>query len=60
MNTSTTQLADKTTVSISATLQIIASSLIAIIVLYGVGFNEMDIAHNSAHDARHAAVFPCH
>ncbi len=59
MHTST-QLADKTIVSISATLQIIASALVAIVVLYGVGFNEMDIAHNSAHDARHAAVFPCH
>ena len=54
------QLTNHLTLSISATLQIIASSLIAIVILYGVGFNEMDIAHNSAHDARHAAVFPCH
>ncbi|RTZ64145.1 MAG: hypothetical protein DSZ29_05890 [Aquificaceae bacterium] len=46
--------------TISTTLQIIATSLIAIVVLYGVGFNEMSIAHNSAHDARHATSFPCH
>jgi len=54
------QLTQTKSLTISATLQIVAASLIAIVVLYGVGFNEMDIAHNSAHDARHAAVFPCH
>ena len=59
MNTST-QLVNESTLSISTTLQIIAASLIAIVVLYGVGFNEMDIAHNSAHDSRHSIVFPCH
>ncbi len=46
--------------SLSAGIQIISAMLIAFIVLYGVGFVEMDIAHNSAHDARHSAVFPCH
>jgi len=61
MNTSThTQIAEKQSISISATLQIFAASLIAVVVLYGVGFNEMDIAHNSAHDIRHAAGLPCH
>ena len=59
MNTST-QLVNETSLSISATLQIIAASLIALVVLYGVGFNEMDIAHNAAHDSRHSATFPCH
>ncbi len=46
--------------SISTGIQIISAMLIAFIVLYGVGFAEMDIAHNSAHDARHSVVFPCH
>jgi len=46
--------------TLSATLQIISAGLLAFIILYGVGFAEVDIAHNSAHDARHAAVFPCH
>lgn len=59
MNTST-QVTNEASLSISATLQIIAASLIAIVVLYGVGFNEMDIAHNAAHDSRHSVVFPCH
>jgi cobalt transporter subunit CbtB len=55
-----TQIVTNTTLTISSTLQILATGLIAIVVLYGVGFNEMGIAHNAAHDARHAAVFPCH
>ena len=59
MNTSA-QLTHNTTLILSATLQIIAASLIALVVLYGVGFNDMDIAHNAAHDARHSAAFPCH
>jgi len=59
MNTSI-PLTNRKSLTISASLQIAAASLIAIVVLYGVGFNEMDIAHNSAHDARHSAVFPCH
>jgi cobalt transporter subunit CbtB len=54
------QFTSRKILTISATLQILAASFIAIVVLYGVGFNEMDIAHNSAHDARHSAVFPCH
>jgi len=26
----------------------------------GVGFSHVSSAHNAAHDARHAAGFPCH
>lgn len=59
MGTST-QVTNNSALTISSTLQIIATGLIAIVVLYGVGFNEMSVAHNAAHDARHAAVFPCH
>ena len=58
MNTLSTTQTDSLT--LSATLQIIAASLIALVVLYGVGFSEMDIAHNSAHDSRHSVAFPCH
>ncbi len=28
--------------------------------LMGVGFSHIDAVHNAAHDARHAAGFPCH
>jgi len=31
-----------------------------LILLFGVGFSNFSVAHNSAHDTRHAAGFPCH
>lgn len=30
------------------------------IFVLGVGFSHVSVAHNAAHDARHAAGFPCH
>lgn len=59
MNT-TTQSVNSLTLSFSHVLQIISASVIAIVILYGVGFNGMDVAHNAAHDARHVTGFPCH
>ncbi len=29
-------------------------------ILFAVGFLPMDVAHNAAHDVRHALAFPCH
>ena len=31
-----------------------------LILLYGVGFSTITVAHNAAHDTRHATGFPCH
>ena len=28
--------------------------------LYAVGLSDMAVAHNTAHDTRHAIGFPCH
>ncbi len=41
-------------------VQVISAALLGIAMLYGVGFASMDVAHNAAHDARHAFAFPCH
>ncbi len=61
MNTSTSNIQTPASrLTVSAGIQIISAMLIAFVILYGAGFVEMDIAHNSAHDARHSAVFPCH
>ncbi|MFO1351360.1 MAG: CbtB domain-containing protein [Gammaproteobacteria bacterium] len=30
------------------------------LVIFGVGFSHISIAHNAAHDTRHTMVFPCH
>ena len=44
----------------STLLQIASAAILGIVMLYGVGFASMGVAHNAAHDARHAFAFPCH
>jgi cobalt transporter subunit CbtB len=34
--------------------------ILGAVVLFGVGFSDLSVAHNAAHDTRHAMVFPCH
>lgn len=41
-------------------VQVISAALLGVAMLYGVGIASMDVAHNAAHDARHAFAFPCH
>ena len=52
---------NSTTLSIS---QRIAAGLALLFVgstlLYAVGLSHMALAHNAAHDTRHAIGFPCH
>jgi cobalt transporter subunit CbtB len=31
-----------------------------LLMLFGVGFSTLSVAHNAAHDTRHATGFPCH
>jgi cobalt transporter subunit CbtB len=33
---------------------------LGVFVLFGVGFAQPQLLHNTAHDARHAFTFPCH
>lgn len=51
------------TIQISVS-QRIAAGLVCIFVgatlLYTVGLSDMALAHNAAHDTRHAIGFPCH
>jgi len=44
----------------SLLLQLSASALLGLVVLYGVAFAESPFAHNAAHDVRHITVKPCH
>lgn len=46
--------------SFSTITQIAGASILGLVLLYGAGFASVDIAHNAAHDARHAFAFPCH
>lgn len=56
--TSTTQSNSTVAVSQSAVSQIFAALILAVAMLFAVGF--MDVAHNAAHDTRHSIAFPCH
>jgi cobalt transporter subunit CbtB len=38
----------------------IASLIIGIFLVFGVGLSHISAAHNAAHDTRHAIGFPCH
>lgn len=40
--------------------QHIAAMAFGLMVLFAVGFAPMNVAHNAAHDVRHAYAFPCH
>jgi cobalt transporter subunit CbtB len=44
----------------SSGVQMAAAAILGMVVLMGVGFAPMDVAHNAAHDTRHSFAFPCH
>jgi len=48
------------TASQSTLAQTIGALGFGIVMLFAVGFAPMDVAHNAAHDTRHAMAFPCH
>jgi cobalt transporter subunit CbtB len=44
----------------SSLYQNIAAMAFGMLVIFAVGFLPMEVAHNAAHDTRHALAFPCH
>jgi cobalt transporter subunit CbtB len=38
----------------------IFAALLGLIVIWGVGFSQVSVLHNAAHDVRHSNGFPCH
>lgn len=38
----------------------IAALVVGLSIIFVVGFAPLSAIHNAAHDARHAAAFPCH
>lgn len=56
--TSTAQNNSTVAVSQSAVTQLFGALILGAAMLFAVGF--MDVAHNAAHDTRHAIAFPCH
>lgn len=61
MNASTSPVTvNPTTASASVPAQLVAALLLGLVMLYAVGFSEASVAHNAAHDVRHATGRPCH
>lgn len=44
----------------SRALQLGLTAMLGLFVIGFVGFSQMDIVHNAAHDYRHSMAFPCH
>lgn len=44
----------------SVLVQLGAALALGFVMLYAVGFSEASVAHNAAHDVRHASGRPCH
>ncbi|MFT5930608.1 MAG: cobalt transporter subunit CbtB [Oceanospirillaceae bacterium] len=57
-STVNTQASSRTLATTS--VQMVAAAILGMVVLMGVGFAPMDVAHNAAHDTRHSFAFPCH
>ena len=60
MNFNNLNALESASVSSTKNLQLLAAAALGIIILFGVGFSPMDMAHNAAHDTRHSVAFPCH
>jgi cobalt transporter subunit CbtB len=52
---STTSLTDSRRIAAGFALLLIGATL-----TFAVGLSSMAVAHNAAHDTRHAIGFPCH
>jgi len=45
---------------VSAIGQALLAATLGVFLLWGVGFSQIDVVHNAAHDTRHSNAFPCH
>lgn len=58
--TSTSTPVAHSTAAHSVLAQLGAALALGLVMLYAVGFSEASVAHNAAHDVRHANGRPCH
>ena len=58
MTTATSSLGATSVGSRATQLGLVA--LLGFFVIGFVGFAQMDVVHNAAHDYRHSMAFPCH
>lgn len=55
-----TTLAQSISADRSDVMAIGFAALVGLLLLATAGFAQSSVAHNAAHDARHAIAFPCH
>ncbi len=60
MNFNNLDALDRVSLSSTKNLQLLASAVLGVIILFAVAFAPMNMAHNAAHDTRHSVAFPCH
>ena len=60
MNSNNIDTLESASVSSTKNLQLLVAATLGMVILFGVGFAPMDMAHNAAHDTRHSVAFPCH
>jgi cobalt transporter subunit CbtB len=65
MHSVTTSVAEAAVRPVPAVRQVsraaaLCAALLGALILFGAGFSHPTVAHNAAHDARHAQGFPCH
>ena len=39
---------------------VLVAAMLGLFVVGFVGFSQMEVLHNAAHDSRHSLAFPCH
>ena len=44
----------------SVVAQAMAALFLGLFIVGMVGFSQIDVVHNAAHDTRHSNAFPCH
>ena len=47
-------------VTSSTYVQAISAMMFGLFIIGMVGFSQIDVLHNAAHDTRHSNAFPCH
>ena len=57
---STAVLSTKTSARAEALTGAFMAALLGAVIVWGVGFSQIEALHNTAHDTRHANAFPCH
>ena len=60
VSTMTTTAASASGVAAQSKAASIAAIVLGGLFVFMIGFSQIDVVHNAAHDTRHSSAFPCH